>query len=1694
MALSGKNITLPIYHRVNGVQTSFHDLVLHKFTVDSVVMSLGDKITGDIYYPSPNLVCSMKEYVVFNDIEYTIVNPPTLVKEGMVSDNSDLKGMSKYSFEFYHPMYILGNLPFTDVAVSYDELRYKSQDKTFAWIGKPADFVAKLNKNLENTEWVVVMSDRFPQEKEDQLSEVLTFDKNTIAEVLKTGYETWEVPFVVDKLNQGEYYHTDANNNNVDYYTQGKRFVVVFGLPSNEIYETESDRQNNRPFVFQYGQGVGLKNHSRTPRNNKIVTRIAGYGSERNIPYGYPQIIWYGDPNATCTIGSSVGPVQNVTINGTTYDWVMSYPIYEGIVNGQWVKLIKHPFTRKTLMPTIYVGKPYDENDESTESIFSGGVFNKVSQFLPDGTANQNFNPNLEIKDYYDAVETDTDYNLINYVNPVAPSYESHEFEDIYPELGEAKILGATPINADLTDASGWDDTMDDNGNYLQSYFKITLPRLDFDIYACAAITEEMEINMRSGACIGCTFTVQVDWEDYKRNFYDSDMNFAPNGSQRDLTKYPNSANGSITVVVQKDINTFGTIMPNIYQYPQAGDDFVILGISLPLSYIESAQARLDDAMKSYMLENNLYYYDYPLKFDEHFLATYPDILNQIRPNTIIRFLFNGVPLELFVKQLTIKFNENTLPQYDITLTDNVEVVLNSIGQVTEDVEHLSTLIALLRQEYNRNVWVELSKKLSKVNDDTAQGLISFAQGWQTSGFFSNNFLGYGAKVDERGVGEFEEVNIRGALRAAELVFNLIRAEGGEKIESIGYGEIETVTINSSNQNRGTATLKLDGDEWATIKAGDICRGVYNTLGDENLYVLEPDDNDVNGFRNKVGFFSSYFRIINVTSSKGECTFTYQLQVSGKSASQSSLNSNTSITEHPCPLMKFAVYGNIYSYEEERQSSIYTTAVGLAPRKLYLAGVNDWKIKPENIKIAIGNIDGVGVWTEVDEDTYNAYQGSSDNKKTWDDENSQPHWAVIEELVGKAGFYCENNIYLGGVIQQIKAAVIDSISSQISNLGQSWVSVSDDVIVVDCNSNGTVATTKEVTIDSWLYFGGDKCELDTGNTNGMPSCYYSYGTMRAKPSFSENNTKASKTYTFTQGDSLSGGVISIFLKGEYGNTTYSATKTVSIIANKQGATGQANGIESITTYYLLTTMNEGVEISDFGSETSYTLPTPEYPYLWKYTHFAYTNGDSYDSDPELISTYSDHPNLNLLDDTAFNDVEMMDAWTEKGTLNNYGSLVPAIHSVVATNGTFQVQFRGNQGNGGEGGYIEYLTQPVHSSSVDKILPNSWYTLSFWLYGQTMENGATTSKTFQLDLSMGNLYDANANRYVDGQLAGSVATIHFIPTTVWTKHTVTFKTPSTLSTPMNVRWLMYTMYVTQIIQMKMPKLEIGMVATDYLEGNSTVGQPMARASKWETGKNFFRGAIGERWLDITSLNGKWFQCIKSHISNNSNKPQVGQDNTWWRQANNFGFVATDLLLADQAIINLMFSQKILMTNEENQLTASINDDEKGSYCIYYPESGRKQFEMSSTRQIIAYNDNEGNTLAWWLGNDGVIHKAAGPSWSTIKLYSFGVNKPQNDSFYGNSRFLRTGYPVYIAGATGGGGNQEENGKVYAAGHNTMLGPNGNYIDDGWYTEEPNPIQMMSTMHDEDMWELEIIHIHLGVIESKEYITTVRPTEP
>ena len=1019
----GLNKVFPIYNQDG---TPFEHLVIKKATVESIVMSLGDKIYGDVLYRNNSLAVTMNEYIEHNDVHYVLVSPPTIVREGTVSDNSELKGMTKYSFVFYHPMYKLGNFPFSDIAINSEEEKYLSQNKTFSWIGNLFDFRDKLNANLASTEWLVVID--IPQYEQDgvtetqqwkkanELSDVLSFDKQFVSDALKTGYDTWEIPFTITSTNQ-----------TVNGVT--KKFLITFGLPSQEIY----DEDGVTPFVFQFGQGVGLKNNSRTPKNNKIITRLSGIGSDRNIPYGYPQIVWTGNQSWDYTINN-----DSTAAN--------SYPIYDGIVGGQKVRLIKHPFTRTTLMPTVYVDS----------------VNRKVN---PNATG---YDPNTVIIDYHDA-----DNSYPNPINLQAPSYETHQFEDVYPRMSDSAIVNAAPYddatylsysefltlvdskiaaatNEKEKDALGlffagfveetsdfsasntggsytyaikgiyhqyqdgkwfelkytsdnanikcnayigthspsyytsWDDSMNEDGEYVQSYMKLTLPQLSFDIYACASITEDMKIYMRSGGCIGCTFPIQVDWDDYKANFYRPDGTFDPvihttdgDGHVRDGVKYPDSSQGQITVIAQKDNETFGTLMPNRYQTISSGDSFVILGISLPTSYITTAQQELDGDIDEYILENNVHYYEYPLKFDEYFFATHTGILSQIKNNSIMRFLYNGVENALYIKQIIIKYGEGVLPKYDITLTDDVEVVLNSIGQVTDDVSRIRVQLNELQKFYGEDVVNQIAGKLSRLVDDICLGRITFQSGLDSIGsaifhdelhsqdFTSGLYTGRGWRVDQLGNAEFESIRARSFLEVVELLVNRMQAQEGDtafsdndqidKVDKVVEGGVTSYILSLKEKWSGYVTAQ---------KVDNILKGIVNTLAAKGAGVSDesgnnPDKQGKDDGDNK--YYTSWMRVINTQATKGSLGAN-QIEVVLYGDSDVPANKNF----EPCELMTIARWGCAADPDEEgiteaeKQSRIRRARLFMIStsdgRVVKYTGVKTPKLLDGNYGVTIGEL------------------------------------------------------------------------------------------------------------------------------------------------------------------------------------------------------------------------------------------------------------------------------------------------------------------------------------------------------------------------------------------------------------------------------------------------------------------------------------------------------------------------------------------------------------------------------------------------------------------------------------------------------------------------------------------------------------------------------------------------------------------
>lgn len=711
----------PILNIYNEDGTPFHDISLRKHTFSTIVMSLNDKIEGEFYYKDNSLSFTLQEYVEYKGIKYILKNPPVVVRKGMTSENSEAKGMTKYSCTFYHEMIELYNIPFTDIAISSSEESYRSEKRTFSWIGTLSMFVQKINSCLVGTKWTCKLQPTFVDD--GTMSDVLSFSNQFISDVCKTAYETWKVPFVVDG------------------------YTIWFGKPSKEILDDE-----NKPYIFKFGQGVGLKNNDCTPKNNKVITRIAGYGSNINIPYGYP-IITDADGNR-----------------------------------------IEHPYTRDTLMPSVYVE----------------AVRNKVL-----------FGSKEPLIDYYDA-----DSSYPTPINPLAPVFHIQEFSSIQPTIKGMTYKGQAIdlFKEVIVPEGGWDDYIDpETGEVRQSYFDVTLYPLGFDLYAQAAVTSGMTFSMKSGDTLGANYEVAVDWEDVKKNFYVTDeagnIVFKPNGEQRDYAKYPDSTDQAITIKLTKDLDTFGTIMPSKFQQVKTGDKFVILHIEMPQAYIDKAQERLDVAMKRYMLENNMPLYDYPLSFDEHFLETNQAILAQIKPNTIVRFLYKDKEeaMALSVKEMSIQYGTNPLPTYNITLTDEVSIVLNQIGQIADGLSKLGSQVAQLQAIYGLDIVGELNKKLSRVKDDTAQGMITFLRGLKVGSFVTGSTGGiFYADTDGKSHAELDYLTVR--MKAMFYALEIIKTGviGGRQMITPG-GAIECIKIEDRNDildEEGNKTGENVWDYW----------------------------------------------------------------------------------------------------------------------------------------------------------------------------------------------------------------------------------------------------------------------------------------------------------------------------------------------------------------------------------------------------------------------------------------------------------------------------------------------------------------------------------------------------------------------------------------------------------------------------------------------------------------------------------------------------------------------------------------------------------------------------------------------------------------------------------------------------------------------------------------------------------------
>lgn len=226
---------------------------------------------------------------------------------------------------------------------------------------------------------------------------------------------------------------------------------------------------------------------------------------------------------------------------------------------------------------------------------------------------------------------------------------------------------------------------------------------------------------------------------------------------------------------------------------------------------------------------------------------------------------------------------------------------------------------------------------------------------------FQTGLLGSGWRADNDGHVEFDSVSIRKFLEVPELRFNRISVRTGVQWQTFGGGLIEAVYPDPNGAtNRGIIKLHLEDGEYGAIVPDDKCMGIYHFEGEPLPDVASGSavgpnaQDDHNGNFAFAGFSTIYFRVVAICDEHGDTTnpdpsnryFLYELRPDWR------MNGfdHDIASKHPQPSMSFAAYAN--PRDEDRQACEYSTT----EYTIQLAGMTDWTYTSDNIQFIYGRL------------------------------------------------------------------------------------------------------------------------------------------------------------------------------------------------------------------------------------------------------------------------------------------------------------------------------------------------------------------------------------------------------------------------------------------------------------------------------------------------------------------------------------------------------------------------------------------------------------------------------------------------------------------------------------------------------------------------------------------------------------------
>lgn len=759
---------------------------------------------------------------------------------------------------------------------------------------------------------------------------------------------------------------------------------------------------------------------------------------------------------------------------------------------------------------------------------------------------------------------------------------------------------------------------------------------------------------------------------------------------------------------------------------------------------------------------------------------------------------------------------------------------------------------------------------------------------------YAENLLGW--LITPEGHIDAKSLRLRDFLEVPELRYNRVSIVSGEEWNAPGGGIIESVDVANK-----TVHLKLEPGEVSQVEIDDICKGVFN---------------------NDTGFQTAYFRI---TEKIDNASFKYVLR--------------SGYTFNPCKAMHFVAYGNFTN--EERQKSCYSTQNYIR----FLKGVNNWEITKDMIAMQLGDLSNLklfgidmsghsaylnrvymtGTIRQISSDgvtevpvpafkgewksgTYWYYDEVTHNGSTWiciestttqEPSDSSTDWLKAiskgdtgsQGAPGKDGIPGKDGADGKTSYFHIKYSPVQNpTASQMTDTPNKYIGTYVDFVQ---------ASSSDPSKYTWAKFEGGDGIPGTNGENGKTSYLHI--------KYSDDG----KTFTANNGETP-GIYMGVYVDFVQADSNVFADYTWSKIKGEAGKDGK--GVQSVDVLYYLSSSSTSLS----GGSWSTNSPTwVDGKYVWSKTKVVYTDGSSIETNPACItggkgSTGDNGRGVSSIAEeyylsTSSNSL-VGGSWSTTPPTWGNGKYIWTRSVITYTDSasttTDPICVTGGKGATGIG--VKSVSEQYYlSTSYSTTTGGSWSTtVPAWKDGKyiwtrsiiTYTDNSYTETT-PVCVTGGKGPSGN-----DGKGVKAVDVLYYLSTS--SSSLVGGSWSSTSPTWQNGKYLWSKTKVTYTDD---STWESDPVCITGSQGQTGLPGAMIRPrGKWDKNTEYYHN---DAFVDVVIYDGLNWLCKTTHTSTSS------FDSTKWKEFSKFVNVATNVLLAQNATIDVLGTSGIFVGNLE-----------------------------------------------------------------------------------------------------------------------------------------------------------------------------------